>query len=335
MSANNAPSAKAFHSFEGRPTGTSEKRREGQPGNRRFAVHYDQHGRQWWSSIELRSGTSVGTIEPNFVAPWYPDQQYLVENPANVTELWIDYRRMATDRKVSLDEYHADAVQYAADNKWPAPKYGDYPSEIVQKKGHPSRSFKLVVAAWQGNPWILGLSDTPDPRLEELVKRERPVRAINLQDFATEDFGAESYAAATGVELSGRTPAPVDGRKFAFGADSTDSSFLEELDRKTAAIANANPDEYEGDEFDASGIDPEPTRFEGLVQQLDEEEDDLDEQHDPQALGGRTVAPGHEERAARQAPRRPGSSANLKPGGKKRPTLADGAAPVIAGAGIE
>jgi hypothetical protein len=70
--------------------------------------------------------------------------------------------------------------------------------------------------------------------------------------------------------------------------------------------------------------------------------DDLEDEFDGDAMGGRTVAPKNQDRVARQAPRRGNASAVRSRHGKARsqggatksqregrPSLADGAAPVI------
>ena len=310
-----------FHTFDGRPKGQAQRKVSfSQASLRRTVTLWDQHGRQWWASVEQRSGMPVGMIEPkDFTAPWLPDQKYLVVNPDNASELFIDYRTAAVDRKTAENEYHVRASQLAAEKKWAQPERGQYPTEIVNALGRPPRSVKLVLAAWQGNPWMLGETDTPDPRLELLVEAERPQLAVTPEDIGDEDFGPESFAEQFGEE---------------FAELKTGSAELPLADpragRRVVDTSPATPEELEA--FESDDTTAEEAGLEALLNGVDEE-------HDAQALGGKTVAPKNIDRARRQAPRPATQKATRKKQGthrsqkerRRRPSLADGATPVIAG----
>lgn len=335
-----SPSAPApFHTFTGQPTGVPQKKQGwSQATNRRLITLWDQHGRQWWAAVEIRSGMPTGMIEPkDFRAPWLPDQQYLVVNSEDASELYIDYRRMAADRKASEDEYHRAALQLAGDKKWPMPKRGDYPSEILEALGRPPKSVRLVVATWQGNPWMLGESDVADPRLAVMVEREAPPQQLRAEDWDAEDFGPDSYAALA-KEL-GEEAEPVARAAWSandeakFGDRAEDKAFLEDEQSEDEQSESETTEAAAGAENDESDDD-------GIMGALNVgDENDLDDEYDAEAVGGKTVNPKKAERVARQAPRRPGATAKKGRGGvrgavdpkKRGRSLADGATPVIVG----
>jgi hypothetical protein len=93
----------------------------------------------------------------------------------------------------------------------------------VQLIGNPPLPWEPVAAAMQGNSYILGLSDTVDPRLEPFVRKqtreERLMEGIpNFADVATvagalaeldadeseEDLQAEVEALRTGRQRNGK-----------------------------------------------------------------------------------------------------------------------------------
>ena len=314
MSSSQQSSRKPFHDFDGRASARHEKsKRFSQASLRRIITLWDQHGRQWWATVENRTGMPVGQIEPkDFKAPWLPDQKYLVVNSENASQLWINYRAMAVGRKAAENEYHVRASQLAAEKKWDQPERGQYPTEIVNALGRPPRSVKLVLAAWQENPWMLGETEMADPRLAELVEAERPVVPVTPEDLGDEDFGPDSFRAQFAKELAElEAEAAADVTR---GGVDTSPATQEELDA-----------------FNADDTGDANAQLEALLAGVEDE-------HDPAAIGGKTVAPKNAERAVRQAPRSPSQNATRRKQGthrsqkdrRKRPSLADGAAPVIA-----
>lgn len=351
-SSNSGSSSNDFHTFTGQVNGAASQKKASfsQASLRRVVTMFDQHGRQWWASVEIRSGMPVGNIEPKeWSAPWLPDQQYLVVNPDDATQLFIDYRRMATDRKSSEDEYHAAALQLAGDKKWPMPALGEYPREITDALGRPPRSRVLVIAAWQRNPWLLGQTETPDPRLEQLVERERPKVTMRPEDWTAEDFGPDSYRASVGDDHTVNRTATAAPKWVASDEPSADDiAQLEQIDGMAVVAANGDvvgvhADTEESDEeFDVDSVPTgELDETVNAALGIDDDDEDLDEEHDAAAVGGKVVHPRHAERVQRQQARRPGQSAKRQKQGaersakgapqtaRKRPTLADGAKPVV------
>lgn len=325
----------------------SPKRTSGnsQADTRRPILLHDQHGREWSCFVEYRSGMPTGLIANDFSAPWLPDQAYLVVNPDNPSELWIDYRRMYIDARQALGQYHQLAVQLAADKGWPVPaKRGEYAADIRRVIGNPPRPLQPIKAAAQENPWILGFSDTPDPRLVEYVK---PPELLELDMEDEEDYGAEGYADAV-IDGADAPPRRVEARPAV--ADDLDD--FEDEDEEEAGEA-AGPEAL--DAIDAELQSPvdggEDDDAASLLDGLEDEDDDEERTYDPAQLGGRTVQPDKTEIARRQAPRRPAQTSKTRKKGRSRgrgtmkslraaekgsgagkgvrPSLADGARPAV------
>lgn len=161
-----------------------------QARTRRSQRYTDDHGRKWSASIEIRSGDPTGLIQPNFTAPWYPDQAYLTQDADDRSKLHIDYAGMLRSRLEAHEEYHRQAVEEATSRSWTISEEEGkpvYDRKLLQIIGPPPRAIEPVIAAMQGNSWILGFSDVPDPRLVPfLPSREarRKAQFANLPDLS-------------------------------------------------------------------------------------------------------------------------------------------------------
>lgn len=359
---------------------TGQRRRRKKRGSgfsqamtRREITLYDQHGREWSASVEQKSGMPTGMISPSFEAPWRPDAQYLKVNPDNTSELYIDYETMYKRRRARLEQYHRDAVTKAAANKWPTPEKGKYSQEVLETLGRPPKPLEPVAAAMQGHPWILGFSKTPDPRLVPFLHVNR--REVTPEEIDGYDFGPDSYKRTVEnlrkVEVT--EPDDDEGGDDELAAAEITPPATPRAQRaaqrlaqheapKPPAIAPAAQvpaAEVETElELLADGSDDDATSLlDGLT-----DEEELEEAHDAQGLGGRRVRPQTTERVERQAPRRqtqspvarkrgahrgggnpravakqakaaaktPKSSKGARAGWRAgRPSLADGAKPVV------
>lgn len=152
----------------------------------------DDHGRRWFADVEKRSGYPVGPIRPRFDAPWYPDQSALKIDPDDPSHIRIDYEALLAERQEAHALYHQRAVEEAASRQWPVPELGEpYRRELQLIIGKPPQPIEPVVAAMQGNKYILGLTTRVDPRLVEFIetpahKHEQMLRA--LPDFRDEEL---------------------------------------------------------------------------------------------------------------------------------------------------
>jgi len=126
---------------------------------RRDQTMTDQHGRQWHATIELKTGHPCGLVRPKFHAPLDVPQQYLnvdKESPHRLIiayDPWIASLRNAWTERSS----HLRSVGLAVHGD----KYNpDKPSrEQLEIVGPPPRPVEPVIAAKQGNKYVLGLTD--------------------------------------------------------------------------------------------------------------------------------------------------------------------------------
>lgn len=336
----------ARHGFTGRIGSQRREKRFSQASTRRPLVTYDQHGRPWFVETEIRSGMPCSPFQPLFLAPWYPHSNYIKVNPNNTAECFIDYPTMRQEKRVGINKYHSDAVGLATEKKWAIPQRGQpYAREIIAKNGNPPLPLEPIIAAEQENPWIIGWSDKPDPRLVELVKKRVRVLTVEEEGF---DFTEQSYAETVA------TVAPRRERTVQRNPDQ--QQLMDDVSEFQAeSVAGAGDD----DEFvphkhganakpiipeeEAGGIfdDPSPIKREARTS---EALLDIEEGVDPGATGGQRVpvktAP-QRERAERRPPQAPtGKHAGAKgqtKGGKAQPaqtgnrrTIAQGAKPVVA-----
>ncbi len=313
------------HEFRGKGARRPRRKHQfSQASTRRPATGSDQHGRPWSMQVGLKSGMPAGgPPQPLFTAPWYPDHQYVRVNPDNAAEIFIDYEAMFLRRNAKLAEYHERAVERAHQKSLPLPKKGEYSAELISVCGSVPKPVQPVVAAMQENPWILGETDVVDARLEPFVRKSRGKALAEAQAF---DFGPRSYAEATSGTLGAPIPRAISNAPRGESIEEGQARIEREL-----AAAGRTADDLEDDGGDGAGDDVlDGANVDVLLDGLG---DGLDDEFDEEALGGRTVAPKNTELAKRQAPRRPNASARGKGGGSKakRPTLADGAKPVIGG----
>lgn len=350
-SSNSTTSARpqSRHQFNG--TGRrapQQHRRFSQASLRRGLRSYDQHGRPWYVETEIRSGMPTGRWQPEFQAPWYPDQKYFVINTENTAEMYINYPLMRADRRSANAEYHHEAVKLAAEKEWAIPVYGrPYPQEIINSLGNPPQPIQPIVAAEQENPWIMGWSSRPDSRLVPFMPRRRKALTIEEEGY---DFSEATYhAAAAAVDAPRASGKPrtakslaellslvePDGPERPLTPPST-ADVVAEFDEPDIGDSETHDtrlvDEEDGvAAFDAGGGDE---AFEKLL--------DLEEEIDPEGTGGKKVevkTGPKAERAERRPfpktdrakPRRDGSAPPAKPTSKgERRTIAQGARPVVA-----
>lgn len=332
----------SFHGFTGQRTGQApQKQGFSQASTRHTVISYDQDGRRFSWQADNHNGMPTSPLMPDFSAPFLPDSQYLIVNPDNTNEVYVDYPAMYRDRAITLRAYHREATRWSVKHNRPAPKMGDYSDELTEAIGRPPRALELVAAAAQKNPWVLGFSDVPDPRLTPFL--EHTTTAIE-EIMETFDFSEESYNDA----VQGRVGTQAKRQEKPRPRRYTSFANLAELEKAAGVSAE-----------DAAGSDPVLEVAEAALEdawndmpdvsdepQEDEALYDIEDEADAEALGGRTVAPENTERAKRQAPRRATQTAVARKRGRqqsrvqraepgsaydpaKRPSIADGAKPYI------
>ena len=342
----------SFHTFRGQPSTKLQRRTNAftQASTRHIVHSFDQHGRQWSWEGDNKSGMPTSILSPLFSAPFIPDNQFILVNPDNTSECYVDYPAMYRERAERLREHHRQAVAYAVKHKQPVPAMGQYSDEITETVGAAPEALELVAAAAQENPWVLGFSDVPDPRLVPFLKQASTAIAEIMDTF---DFAPASYARATaGEAVPGRREKPKRFTSFASLAELQDAAGVDETGAPVAGAApslEAIDEEVEGgfesiESTLAAPVGAEPSTAD------DDALFDIEDDEDAEALGGRTVDPKKSAIVARQAPMRPtqtavarkrgrevGTTAAKRPGPKatkafdheSRPSMADGAMPYI------
>ena len=176
---------------------------------RESRIFRDPHGRKWAVRVEKRSGQPVGRWSPmDWNAPLMPEGEYLTiearDDGTNAVK--IEYERWID----TLEQAHRDYEQRERqmlmarfEDDWH--KYRDaVPEDIRNVLGARPPAVEPVVAAMQGNPWVLGLSTRVDLRL---VKYLEPV-AIATPISKYGDFSSlpdDAEEAADPQALGGKT----------------------------------------------------------------------------------------------------------------------------------
>ena len=163
----------------------------------------DQHGRIWYATTEVGRNfhgqpriVPVGQYFPQFAAPFdfIPPQAFLVYDPRRPSLLSINYAGW----QEAQEARHREVAEQLAALAWhiykdEAPKYIKAPSQemldIVYGRGKGPEPIEPIVAARQGNGWILGLRPFDpalpgDVRLKPFMERwvQARYRHITLLD---------------------------------------------------------------------------------------------------------------------------------------------------------
>lgn len=157
-----------------------------QADQRRSASCRDQHGRLWSGPVEMKTGHFCAQPTPDgWTAPLMPEGPYVKIRP-NTAELAIeiDYTGWLTDLRAAHREWEQNLRRFAQ------AMYGDAMAQQVEtpsaallaEAGPKPFPLEPVIAASQGNKWILGLS----PVDTKGVGKYLPKKADDLSayDFA-------------------------------------------------------------------------------------------------------------------------------------------------------
>lgn len=167
-----------------------------QAKQRRGQMFRDQHGRRYYASIELRTGDPCGLIEPQFSAPLAVPQMYLERSsdPERPYDIQVSYTRWKADIRAARSEWEREGRQLA--RKMHGDRFdprADFPRDVLDIIGEPPQHVEPVIAAEQGNSWVLGLTDRVDLRLAAFfTPKELDPSAANEPDFrdVADDFEA-------------------------------------------------------------------------------------------------------------------------------------------------
>lgn len=163
----------------------------------------DQHGRLWESTLDV---TSMGTCAPinprGWNAPLSVPMNYVRhQGKKDVTRVIIDYDRWIEDLKEAHLAYEA-LIQHLAQEV--------APNAVLELIERPTPSFlrlvgpmpmpvELVIAAKQGNGWVLGKRQTPtteaDLELAAMIQRITVTEPNYGDEPEEEDFAGEEPVA--------------------------------------------------------------------------------------------------------------------------------------------
>jgi hypothetical protein len=140
---------------------------------RRGQMFRDDHGRRWFAVTELLSGAPSGMIEHQFQAPLIPPQKYLElsRDPERPYDLHIAYERWIADTETDREEWHKNGRLVARRTPGVTWTEGDpFPTAVLDVIGPEPTPLEPILAAQQGNPWVLGKTTTPDRRLVQFFE---------------------------------------------------------------------------------------------------------------------------------------------------------------------
>jgi hypothetical protein len=136
----------------------------------------DQHGRRYHAEIELKTGHPCGPLVPSYRAPLVVPQQYLTlsNDPENPTRLTINYTAWESDARAARRDWEQEgrsrALKMYGDAYDPRKPFGQDVLDII---GPAPSAVEPIIAARQGNSWVLGLSDRIDLRLAKYFEPEQ------------------------------------------------------------------------------------------------------------------------------------------------------------------
>ena len=215
----------------------------------------DQHGREWECVINVatkpRPGPQSLITPKGWTAPVIPPQMYLKFNPLNMFLLGIHYDAWIADWKEARREWESEIHVRAAEMSpidagasliGTDSDYQDASSHLLRSVGPKPAAWEPVLAAKQGNKWVLGLTKTIDTRLQHFF----PIATMPDPDFRDPDFSDVEEAAdpdATGGKVVPVTPKKPDWGQFVKEHTKTGKSMQETSAlwkaHKAALAANA------------------------------------------------------------------------------------------------
>ena len=150
----------------------------------------DQHGRKYHATIEVQSGDPCGLIEPQFQAPLMAPQPFLMRVPRRPYSLHIDYAAWKAEVREAWREWQKQGRDTA--RKLHGDAYNPnkpFTGEILDIIGPAPTKIDPIIAAEQGNKWVLGLTNVVDQRLWQFFAPED--RDPDYSDPAEEDYTNE------------------------------------------------------------------------------------------------------------------------------------------------
>lgn len=173
-----------------------------QADQRRSQKMYDQHGREYFASIEKASGYPTGLISCLYEAPVFPPQQYLKINPDKPQELTVDYEAWIRDLEEAHRGWKERMVQIgvlihgsAFDSR------RDLSPEVAFMVGPKPYPVEPVLACRQGSRWALGLSSEMPPEAHRWFPAKEEEESLVFSDVPVSDAEPVTEPSMTGEEM--------------------------------------------------------------------------------------------------------------------------------------
>lgn len=227
-----------------------------QRDKRTYVEAVDPHGRTWGFVVDISAKPKPGPVSlinpvgwdaPRHpvtgFCPGVPPQKYLQFNPSNMFKLGINYDAWIADQRAArLDwenELHVKAAQMSPSDAGASlignsqKDYEDASPALLKAVGIRYNPVQPIIAAKQGNSWVLGKTSKIDPRLKDYF----PDPVADEPDYRDEDFGdveEEADPEAVGSQ-SGRAKVPESRGKLTW----TEFAAQQMADGKTMREAGA------------------------------------------------------------------------------------------------
>lgn len=193
------------------------EQRWSQASQRKNEIMLDQHGRQYATVIEIRTGHPI-TISPLFRAPLMPPDKFIrMRRPGEQAPGWanpycklvVDYDAWAAELEQTHAAYERKKQQLATriGGSRAVEEYRNPSPMLLQELGPPPQPVEPVLAAKEGHPWLLGLrrpdgSAYPKPPEAEKYFPERQ-QETGIRWSGTDDEPAAEPQGATKAEAKG------------------------------------------------------------------------------------------------------------------------------------
>lgn len=162
-----------------------------QAQRRRPQKLFDQHGRKWHTTLDIVANGPCAPINPDgWGAPLLPPQKYVKFQSENgMPSVTIDYdfwiAELTEAHKTYDQKLYDDALLLFGEG---GPKhYEERSPALLRYTGLPPQPIEPVKAAKQGNKWVLGLTEKPDPRLTPFFVVEKVAEPDYGTDWTEED----------------------------------------------------------------------------------------------------------------------------------------------------
>lgn len=162
--------------------------------NKRWGTVFDQHDRPWVGYIDNKSGYPVGVLQPKgWRAPWLPPQgtNTFIFDKDQPSRFRINYEGIFEERMAALKEWETLRTDKAVARGW-NPDDPEKQEMLDKMVGHRSgvQAPEVIAACMQNEPWVLGLSDVVNKKVEQYLEKKLDRRATLLKgmpDFTAVD----------------------------------------------------------------------------------------------------------------------------------------------------